>query len=300
MENYQRYLDPKVLNKISRIDLKARLIVEGFVSGLHKSPYHGFSVEFAQHREYTPGDDLRHLDWKVYGRSDRLYLKEYEQETNLRAYILLDTSESMKYGSGEVTKLEYACYIAASLTHLIIEQQDAVGFARFDSEVRKFIPSSSSAAHKKAILQELSLLTSERKTKTGAVLHTLAERIKHRGLVILISDLFDDPKEVFSGLQHFRHKGHDVIVFNILDEYEASFPFERMTMFEGLEEMPHILTDPRALRKEYLDEVHQFVTGLRRTCLQERFDFVQITTDQFLDVALSTYLAKRLGTKRLA
>ena len=298
MENYQKYLDPKVLNKISGLDLKARLIVEGFVSGLHRSPYHGFSVEFAQHREYTPGDDLRHLDWKVYGRSDRLYLKEYEQETNLRAYILLDTSESMKYASAEVSKLEYACYVAASLTHLIIEQQDAVGFARFDSEVRKFIPSSSSLAHKKAILQEMTQLTSERKTKMGAILHTLAERIRHRGLVILISDLFDEPREIFSGLQHFRHKGHDVIVFHILDEWEVTFPFERMTLFKGLEELPEVLTDPRALRKEYLEEVNGFVTGLRRTCLQERIDYVQITTDQFLDVALSSYLARRLGTKR--
>ncbi len=299
MENYQKYLDPKVLNKISNLDLKARLIVEGFVSGLHRSPYHGFSVEFAQHREYTPGDDLRHLDWKVYGRSDRLYLKEYEQETNLRAYLLLDTSESMKYASGEVSKLEYACYVAASLTHLIIEQQDAVGFARFDSEVRKFIPSSSSLAHKKTILQEMTLLTSERKTRLGGILHTLAERIRHRGLVILISDLFDEPKEIFSGLQHFRHKGHDVIVFHILDEYEVTFPFERMTLFKGLEDLPEVLTDPRALRKEYLEEVNSFVTGLRRTCLQERIDYVQISTDQFLDVALSSYLARRLGTKRV-
>ena len=299
MENFQRYLDPKVLNKISRIDLKARLIVEGFVSGLHKSPYHGFSVEFAQHREYTPGDDLRHLHWKVWSRSDRLYLKEYEQETNLRAYILLDTSESMKYGSGEVTKLESASYGAASLTHLIIEQQDAVGFARFDGEVRKFIPSSASVAHKKAILQELSLIQPERRSKIGPPLHALAERIKHRGLVILISDLFDETKDVFSGLQHFRHKGHDLIVFHIMDEYEATFPFERMTLFEGLEEMPQVLTDPRSLRNEYLAEVNTFVTDVRRRCLQERIDYVQITTDQFLDVALSTYLARRAATKRL-
>lgn len=298
MENYQKYLDPKVLNKISRLDLKARLIVEGFVSGLHRSPYHGFSVEFAQHREYTPGDDLRHLDWKVYGRSDRLYLKEYEQETNLRAYIVLDTSESMKYGSGEVTKLEYACYIAASLTHLIIEQQDAVGFARFDNEVRRYIPSSASMAHKKNVLQELTTLAGERKTRTGAVLHTLAERIRNRGLVILISDLFDNRDEIFNGLQHFRHKGHDVIVFNVLDEYEVKFPFERMIMFEGLEEIPHVLADPRALRKEYLQEVDHFTTELRRRCLEQRIDFVQITTDQFLDVALSSYLARRLATKR--
>lgn len=296
-EDLKKFLDPKVLDKISRLDLKARHIVEGFVAGMHKSPYHGFSVEFAEHREYSPGDDIKHLDWKVFGRSDRLYIKQYELETNLRSHILLDTSESMAYGSASVTKLEMAGFIAAAMAHLILRQQDAVGIVCFDKEVRHIVPSSSSMGHMRSILGTLAQSRPESKTDVGMVFHTLAERLHQRSLIIVISDLFDDPAKILRGLQHFRHRRHDVIVFHVMDEHEVEFPFQRMTLFEGLEEYPKLLCDPRALRQAYLEQVNRFCTRIRRGCVQMMVDYVLITTDKQLDVELTKYLATRLGTK---
>lgn len=292
-----KFLDPKVLNKITRLDLKARHIVEGFMGGMHKSPFHGFSVEFAEHREYAPGDDLKHLDWKVFGRSDRLFIKEYELETNLRSHILLDTSESMDYGSKETTKLELASHIAASMAYLILRQQDSVGMVCFDKEVKSFIPTSSSMGHLRPILGTLAASSAQNKTDLGVVLNTLAERIQRRGLIILISDLFDKPETILKSLQHFAHKRHDVIVFHILDEYELTFPFERMTLFEGLEEYPKLLIDPRSLRKAYLEEVNRFCEEIRRGCVKQMVDYVRISTDQDLDVELTKYLASRLSIR---
>ena len=292
-----KFLDPKVLNKITRLDLKARHIVEGFMGGMHKSPYHGFSVEFAEHREYAPGDDLKHLDWKVFGRSDRLFIKEYELETNLRSHILLDTSESMDYGGKETTKLELASHIAASMAYLILRQQDSVGMVCFDKEVKQFIPTSSSMGHLRPILGTLAQSEGRNKTDLGAVLNTLAERIQRRGLIILISDLFDKPETILKSLQHFTHKRHDVIVFHVLDEYELTFPFERMTLFEGLEEYPKQLVDPRSLRKAYLEEVNKFCEDVRKGCVRQMIDYVRISTDQDLDVELTKYLAGRLSIR---
>jgi uncharacterized protein (DUF58 family) len=292
-----QFLDPKVLNKITRLDLKARHIVEGFVAGMHKSPYHGFSVEFAEHREYSPGDDLKHLDWKVFGRSDRLFIKEYELETNLRSHILLDTSESMDYGSGEQTKLELACHIAASMAYLILRQQDSVGMVTFDKEVKSFIPGSSAMGHLRPILGALGQVSAKNKTDLGTVFHSLAERFKQRGMVIVISDLFDKPETVLKGLSHFSHKRHDVIVFHVMDAFELTFPFERMTLFEGLEEYPKLLVDPRALRQAYLEEVEKFCDTLRKGCVKQSIDYVRISTDQALDVELSKYMASRLSIR---
>ena len=292
-----KFLDPKVLNKITRLDLKARHIVEGFMGGMHKSPYHGFSVEFAEHREYAPGDDLKHLDWKVFGRTDRLYIKEYELETNLRSHILLDTSESMDYGSKDTTKLELAIHIAASMAYLVLRQQDSVGMVCFDKEVKSFIPTSSSMGHLRPILGTLASSTAQNKTDLGTVLNTLAERIQRRGLIILISDLFDRPEAILKSLQHFSHKRHDVIVFHVLDEYELTFPFERMTLFEGLEEYPKLLIDPRSLRKAYLEEVNKFCEEIRKGCVKQMVDYVRISTDQDLDVELTKYLAGRLSIR---
>jgi len=292
-----KFLDPKVLNKITRLDLKARHIVEGFMGGMHKSPYHGFSVEFAEHREYAPGDDLKHLDWKVFGRTDRLFIKEYELETNLRSHILIDTSESMDYGSKETTKLELASHIAASMAYLVLRQQDSVGMVCFDKEVKTFIPTSSSMGHLRPILGTLASSTAQNKTDLGIVLNTLAERIQRRGLIILISDLFDKPETILKSLQHFSHKRHDVIVFHVLDEYELTFPFERMTLFEGLEEYPKQLVDPRSLRKAYLEEVNKFCEEVRKGCVKQMIDYVRISTDQDLDVELTKYLASRLSIR---
>jgi uncharacterized protein (DUF58 family) len=292
-----KFLDPKVLNKITRLDLKARHIVEGFMGGMHKSPYHGFSVEFAEHREYAPGDDLKHLDWKVFGRTDRLYIKEYELETNLRSHILLDTSESMDYGSKDTTKLELASHIAASMAYLILKQQDSVGMVCFDKEVKTFIPTSSSMGHLRPILGTLAASNAQNKTDLGIVLNTMAERVQRRGLIILISDLFDRPETILKSLQHFTHKRHDVIVFHVLDEYELTFPFERMTLFEGLEEYPKLLIDPRSLRKAYLEEVNKFCEEMRKGCVKQMIDYVRISTDQDLDVELTKYLASRLSIR---
>lgn len=298
VEDTRKYLDPQVLDKITRLDLKARHLVEGFVAGMHQSPYHGFSVEFAEHREYAPGDDLRHLDWKVFGRTDRLYVKEYELETNLRSHILLDTSESMEYGSGKTTKLELACFVAASMAHLLLRQQDSVSLVCFDKEVRQQVPSSSSMGHLKSILGVLAQAVPRNRTDIGEVFHALAEGIRHRSLVLVISDLFDRLEAVQRALRHFRHRRHDVIVFHILDEYERTFPFQRMTLFEGLEEKPRLLVDPRALRKAYLEEIGRFCEALRGECIRQSIDYVQVSTDQPLDVVLTRYLASRLSLRR--
>jgi uncharacterized protein (DUF58 family) len=292
-----KYFDPKIINRISRLELRARHIVEGFLTGMHKSPYHGFSIEFAAHREYTPGDDLRHLDWKVYGRSDRLYIKEYELETNLRSHILLDTSESMEYRSEDLSKLELACFIAASLAYLIISQQDAVSLVCFDKEIRRQVPPGSGQGHMKPLLTQLASSFPERKTDIASVFHAMAERIQYRGMIIIISDLFDNPDNIMSGLQHFRFKRHDVIVFHVMDTDEVTFPFRRLTRFIGLEEYPEILADPIPIRAAYLEAVNEFCAQVRRGCMKQMIDYELITTDKQIDVALSKYLATRLGTK---
>ncbi len=293
-----KYLDPKTLTKISNLDLKARLIVEGYISGKHKSPFHGFSVEFAEHREYSAGDDFKHLDWKVWAKSDRYYIKQYEEETNLRSFILLDTSESMKYASpGSISKLEYASYIAASLSYLLVRNQDSVGMVLFDNKIKKFIPASASPAHLRLLLHELTQIVPEQKTDTGMIFHELAERIKRKGLIVILSDLFDDPAKLMSGLQHFRYLRHEVIVFQILDDFEQRFPFDSMTQFEGLEGWEDLICDPRSLRKGYLEEYKEFTDKMKRGCRNNKIDFVPISTHQPLDVVLSAYLATRASSR---
>ena len=299
MEDYQKYLDPKVLNKIGNLELKARLIVEGYISGLHKSPYHGFSVEFAQHREYVPGDDIRHIDWKVYGKSDRYYIKQYEEETNLISYFVLDSSASMRYKSGDMNKYDYACHIVAGLSYLALQQQDATGLVVFDQQINKVLPASSNPAHLKDVAYTLSQIPPANKTSIVPVLHDVSERLRKRGLVIILSDFFDDVDAILEGLMPFRHRKHDVILFHLLDPYELQFPIQQMTMFDGMEETNlKILANPRALRNAYLKEINSFVRELKSGCMANRIDYVQITTDQHLDVALSAYLSNRAGQTR--
>ncbi|HBP19953.1 MAG TPA: DUF58 domain-containing protein [Planctomycetes bacterium] len=295
----KKYLDPKTLTKISRLDIVARLVVEGFVTGLHRSPYHGFSVEFAEHREYVPGDDIKHIDWKVYGRSDRYYIKQYEEETNLTATLLVDGSESMRYGSDPEgpTKLQYACFIAASLAYLILRQRDSVGLVTFDEGIRKFIPPGASPSHRNLVLDSLAQIEPAERTSLSPVLHTMAERVKRKGLVILISDLFDDPTEILAGLRHFRHRRHEVIVFHVMDHAERHFPFESMTKFKGLEALGEVLCDPSALRQAYLNEVESFIGELQHGCRGDRIDYVPVDTQTPLDVVLTSYLATRAGMK---
>jgi uncharacterized protein (DUF58 family) len=295
MDDPQRYLDPLTLAKVRGLELQARLIVEGYLSGMHKSPYHGFSVEFAQHREYVPGDDIRHVDWKVYGRTERYYLKQYEEETNLVCWLLLDISESMQYGSGPVTKYDYACMVTAALAYLILHQQDSVGLVTFDDDVRKFLKPTSQPSHLKEIVHVMNRGASREKTRLAPIFHDLAERIAHRSLVMVLSDLFDDVPDLMAALKHLRHKRHEVVVFHVLDRAELEFPFQEATLFRGLEQYPELLTDPRSLRRGYLEEVQAFVHDLRRGCRGQDIDYVQLRTDKNLGVALSSYLAHRLA-----
>ncbi len=292
-ENSRKYLDPKVLNSIEGLELKARLIVEGFVSGLHRSPFHGFSVEFAEHREYVPGDDIRHIDWKVYGKSDRFYIKQYEEETNLRAWIFLDVSESMEYGSGPMNKVDYGRHVAAALAYLISQQQDAVGLCTFDTKVRKLIPAASSAGHMRTLMRELDQQKTGGETSVGDVVHRAAERIGKRGVVLIISDFFDSLDSILRAVRRLRHNGHEVVLFQLLDRDERDFPFERSVLFEGLEQEMSVLADPAALRTTYLEELKTFTHELRKGCLSDRVDFVELDTHAPLDVALSSYLASR-------
>ena len=300
MENYQKYLDPRTLAKLQGLELRARLIVEGYVAGVHRSPFHGFSIEFAEHREYVPGDDIRYVDWKVFGKTDKYYLKQYEEETNLVSYMLLDTSESMRYKSDQasMSKLEYGQCIAASLSYMILQQQDSVGLVTFDREVRALVRASSNPSHLKQLLHVMEETVPERKTATGPIFHDLAERLKKRGIVIVLSDLFDDVNSMLAGLKHFRHRRHEVVIFHILDPAELDFPFKQMTLFKGLEQLPEVLTDPRSLRKAYLEEFGRFLSAVKKGCRNHHVDYVLMRTDQSLEVALSSYLASRMNHRR--
>lgn len=294
MENYRRYLDPQTLASLEGLDLQARLIVEGYVAGMHPSPYHGFSVEFAQHREYVPGDDVRHIDWKVWSKTDKYYLKQYEEETNLLLYLLLDTSESMAYASGRnVSKLQYAQFVAAALAYMVLQQQDSVGLATFDDAVRSYLRPAGQPSQLKELLHLLEVTPARSKTDTGQVFHDLAERLTKRGVVVVLSDLFDDVSRVMAGLKHLRHRRHEVIVFHVLDPAEVDFPFRDTTLFKGLEGLPEVLTEPHALRRAYRAEIGAFLDEVKKGCRLINIDYVPLRTDQPLDAALSTYLAAR-------
>lgn len=297
MANSPQFFDPRTLAKLQGLELRARTIVDGYVTGVHRSPYHGFSIEFAEHREYVPGDDLRHVDWKVYGKTDKFYLKQYEEETNLVSYVLLDISESMGFQGPEsaLSKLDYARCVAAAVTYLVLQQQDSVGLVTFDREIRSLVRPSSHPSHLKQVLHVMEEVESVRKTATGPIFHDLAERLKKRGLVLILSDMFDDVQAMLTGLKHFRHRRHDVVVFHVLDPAEVDFPFQRTTLFKGLEELPDVLTDPRSLRKAYLAEFQKFQQSVERGCRAQNIDYVLMRTDQPLDVALSSYLAARMA-----
>lgn len=299
MDHSPKYLSPETLARLEGLGLRARLIVEGYVSGVHRSPYHGFSIEFAEHREYVPGDDLRYLDWKVFGRTDKYQLKQFEEETNLVAYLLLDTSESMRYRSAAAawSKLEYARTAAAALAYLILHQQDSAGLVTFDSEIRALVRAGSNPSHIKQLLHVMEQSQPERKTATGPIFHDLAERLKKRGIVVLLSDLFDDVPAMLAGLAHLRHRRHEVIVLHVLDPAELEFSFQQPTLFQGLEQLPQAMVEPRAVRAAYLDEFGKFLRAVKMGCRMHRIDYVLLRTDQSLEVALSSYLAARAARK---
>ncbi len=299
MESYQKYLNPRTLASLSGLDIQARMVVEGYVAGMHKSPYHGFSVEFAQHREYVSGDDIRHVDWKVWSKTDKYYLKQYEEETNLLTYLLLDTSESMAYASGDnVSKLQYAQFVAATLAYLVLQQQDSVGLAAFDEQIGRYLRPSGQPSHLKELLHLMDVTPARRKSDVGVVFHDLAERFKKRGVVVVLSDLLDDVPRILAGLRHFRHRRHEVVVFHILDPAELEFPFRETTLFKGLEGLPEILTEPHALRQGYQAELKTYLDEIRRGCQMVNIDYVPLRTDQDLDVPLSSYLASRATRMR--
>ena len=292
----QRYLDPAALAKIGNLELIAKFVVEGFISGLHKSPYHGFSVEFAQYRQYMPGDDIKHLDWKAYGRTNRYYIKQFEEETNLNCYLLLDTSESMNYGSGDLTKLQYASYLIASIAYFMAKQRDAIGFAYFDERLHEYLPARSSPAHLHTILLTLERLKTNKLTRMGEPIHQIAERLSKRGLVILISDLYEDePDTVVNALEHLRYDGHEVIVFHILDNQELEFAFDRVARFVDAETDEEVIATPQAIRQSYLSHLHDFINHYKLELSRSDIDYNTINTATPVEYALSAYLAKREG-----
>jgi uncharacterized protein (DUF58 family) len=276
------------------MELRARLVVEGFITGLHRSPYHGFSVEFAEHRQYMPGDEIKRIDWKILGRTDRYYIKQYEEETNLKAYIILDSSRSMDFASGgNIKKLEYSAYLVAALSYMMIKQQDAVGLAVFDERITSYLPPHATRGYLRQILTELQKLKAGNKTGTGKSLHRVADRIKRRGLVIVVSDLLDDPAEVLAALKHFRHKKNEVIVMQVLDPIERSFAFDDDAMFKDLETSEQMMTQPWHIQKSYQREMAAFLERYKKECRENYIDYVLLDTSVPFDVALTAYLNKR-------
>lgn len=292
---YKKYFNPRVLSRVAALELKARQVVEGIVTGLHKSPYHGISVEFAEHREYVPGDEIKHIDWRVYARSDRFFIKQYEAETNMRCYVVLDTSESMLYKSKKTSKLEYGSLLAASISYLLLQQRDSCGLVTFDSEIQSYLPPRNNPKHFNLMLRELELAKNGVKTDIGKVFHDLAERFKKRGLIIIISDLLSDIEKILLGLSHFKHKKHEVIVFHVMDRAELTFPFEEMTLFKGYEEKGDILAEAWSLKQGYLENLNNFMADIKKGCLGKRVDYVPMVTDEPLELKLSKYLTTRIG-----
>lgn len=300
-DTYRKYLHPQTLMKVGGLELRARQIVEGLLTGTHRSPYQGSSVEFAQHRQYAAGDDIRRVDWRVFGRSDRIYIKQFEEETNLPILLVVDASESMGFGSltddqnNKWTKFDHATAIAAALAYLALKQQDAVGLAIFDQALSRFFRPSNAATQWKLVIEELTHIPKWNKTDTGKVLDDIAEKITNRSLVIVVSDFFDDLASLKRGLRHLRYRKHEVIVMQTLDHQEIEFPFEDVTLFKGMEEMGQLLTEPRALREAYLEQLNGFTEGLKQVCRSMGIDYHRFDTSEGLDAQLSSFLAGRMA-----
>ena len=330
---YRKYLDPLLISKLANLELKARFVVEGFISGLHKSPYHGFSVEFAEHRQYMPGDDLRYLDWKVLGRTDRYYIKRFIEETNLKSYLIVDASRSMAFSSasGEISglsplkklftkrkmgitpdlrgaerrgeyppghamiisKLEYSTYLAASLSVLMNFQKDAAGLVIYNEDISEYIPPKATSQNLKLILTRLSQVKAQGKTNTAYALNKIAEKIRRRGLVIIFSDLFDDQEAVINSLKHFRYKKNEVIVFQVLDPMEMSFAIDSPTIFKDMETEKELLSQPLSVLKSYQEAIRTFIDNYKRACRSNNIEYVLLSTRTPFDTALLEYLNKR-------
>jgi uncharacterized protein (DUF58 family) len=287
------FLDPSVLASLDNLELRARVVVEGFLSGLHKSPRRGFSVEFNDYRNYYPGDDMRHVDWKLYARSEKFYIKQYEDETNVRCFIALDTSASMAYTSGGISKFEYARTLASALAYFIMRQRDAVGLITFDDEVREFIPAKCRQPHLIRILRSLAQLESGTRTDVVKPLADLASHLHKKSLVILITDMLDDESRVINALQNLRSMGNDVITFQIMDNAELNFPFNEPSEFIDMESNESFITSPAAIREAYLKNLNEFLEYCRKQCQSSGVDYCLINTKDPLDEALSSYISKR-------
>ena len=292
----RQFLDPAVVARLATLELKARAVVEGFISGLHRSPYKGFSVEFAEYRQYIPGDDLSTMDWKVYARSDRHYIKKFEEETNLACHLLVDVSGSMAYGSRGISKFDYAACLAASLGYLMNRQRDSVGMTAFSDRIVDALPPSTRPGHLRNLLVALDRLEIGNATNVAKPLHQLADSMTKRGLVVLISDLLDDPEAVVRGLKHFQYRGSDVLVFQVLDPDEIDFPFDRVTCFEDLETGDEVLAVPGAVRAHYLKEINGLVERYRRELGAAGIDYQLLNTKEPLETALLAYLSTRSRT----
>jgi uncharacterized protein (DUF58 family) len=291
-------LHPETIRRIARLDLRARHVVEGFLAGMHRSPYFGQSVEFVQHRQYTWGDDLRYVDWKVWAKQDRFYVKQFEEDTNLRCTLLVDVSGSMQYGSRGMTKYEYAATIAACLAYLVLRQQDAIGCVAFDETVRMAVPHRTRRNHLDSILQALEISQPTNKTDLYPIVRHVAESYPRRGMVVLISDLLVDRQGLFRGLKLLRSRGHDLLVFHVMDDDELDFPFSGPTRFEGLELPDQLACNPRALRQGYLQALGAFLEEVRRGCTAHQADYALVRTSQPMDAALVTYLNNRRSVRR--
>lgn len=288
-----RYLNPAVIARLGTMELRAKTIVEGFLSGLHRSPFKGFSVEFAEYRQYLPGDDLSTIDWKVYARSDRYYVKKYEEETNLDCHLMLDVSASMSYASGEVSKVAYGSYLAAALAYLMQRQRDAVGFVAFDEQIVDRLPASARPGHLKSVLLALARLQPGTRSDVSKPLHQLAETMARRSMTVVISDLLDEPADVVKGLKHLRFRGTDVIVFHVMDPAELTFPFERPARFKDMETEAELLASPAAVRKAYLHRLEEMCGVYERELRGANIDYVRLDTSKPLDTALLAYLSTR-------
>lgn len=298
-----RFLDPRTLARVKSLELRTRKIVEGLMSGRHRSPFQGSSVEFAQHRQYAQGDDTRHIDWKVFGRSDKLYIKQFQEETQLQIVLAVDASESMNFGSvqtgdGIWTKYDHATTLAATLAYLATAQTDAVGLSIFDEELLRYFRPSAGRGQWRTIVNELQAVPRWNTTGLGRVLEQLAGKISHRSLVVLLSDFFDDPAALERGLKALRFRKHDVVCLQLLDPQEVSFPFEDVTLFKGMEASGELLTEPRALRKGYLDALNEHVEAVARTCRHNGMDFHRFNTGESLEVPLSVFLAGRASRQK--
>lgn len=294
----RRFLQPETIARISRLEIVARNVVEGFLSGGHRSPYFGQSIEFAQHREYVAGDDIRRIDWKVWSKTDKYYIKQYEEETNLRTLLVVDVSESMQFGEGELSKYEYASRIAASLAYLMLRQSDACGLVTFDGKIRQRVEESSKLNHLSAILAGLDVSKPAEKTSMNEILLKVADEYSRRGLIILISDLLADREGLLKGLKLLRTRGHDVMVFHTLDDAEIDFPYTGTTKFEGLEDSGSLVCDPRSLRDGYMAAMQAYIAQLHRFCSQHLIDYQTVRTSEHLSAVLSHYLTHRVGMRQ--